>query len=455
MVAYFSKGLRRLRAWKHRRGAFGVVIAFCLGGALTLAACSVELAPLSSPDAASGAGDAGTDACVGCGDASVADACSPGLSPWGFGRCCPPELDVEFDDASVAGVLIHGEHAIVYGARGTRPWVARVDRCDGSVVTQNSDFIVEPGQFRSATLAGDTLVLGGSYDTSSKIRWMAAWGDATSLSDFSTYLATNSTNSIASAVAMPSSAQAWFVGTHRYQQSDQRAMLMGLDLDSPDPCVEYPKGWFGGGVGLDATNALVASLDGYKLRITSYESLNCAAGQCGCNGSSNSVDLDQRYLASLRASAMHAGELYVVGASFKQVLPVVDQGAYVARIKPDLSLDAFQVWGPSGSLLDDARALDFSADGTLAVGVARACDFALFQLGECSLGAVFGLPGGFDGSSGVTFGTTLSDWNEVTGVRFEPEPKGGLLLVGNRLPASPTAKTVAALKRCTRDGACP
>nr|HMR07830.1 hypothetical protein [Polyangiaceae bacterium] len=215
------------------------------------------------------------------------------------------------------------------------------------------------------------------------------------------------------------------------------------------------KGWFGGGVGLDASKVLAASVDGYKLRVTSYESSTCAAGQCACNSASNSVDLDQRYLVSLHASAMHAGELYVVGASFKQFPPVAGQGAYVARIKPDLSLDAFQVWGPSGSLLDDARALDFSADGTLAVGVARACDFTLFQLGECSLGAVFGLPAGFDGSSGVTFGTTLSDWNDVTGVRFEPEPKGGLLLVGNRLPASPTEKTVAALKRCTRDGACP
>lgn len=455
-MTLLPKSQQRFCASKPRRGARGVGVALWLSAAGAAAACSIDLAPLAKPDAATAASDAGADACLGCLDSSVADGCPAGTSPFGFGRCCPVELSVEFDDASVAGVLIHGEHAVVYGSRASRPWVARVDRCDGSVITQSSDAIAIPGQFRGAALSGDTLVLGGSYDESSRTRWMAAWGNAATLSGFSTYLATTSTNSIASAVAMATDDEAWLAGTHRYEQNEQRALLIGLDLNTSAQCLQYPKGWFGGGAGLTAGKVLAASRDGYNLRVTSYALATCSPAACGCDtASSNAVDLDQRYLVTLRASAVRDGDLYAVGASFKQYFPVAEQGAYVARIKPDLSLDAFQVWGSSGSSLDDARALDFGADGRLVVGVARACDFTDFELGQCSLGAVFGLPAGFDANSTVTFETMLADLNEVTGVRFEPEASAGILVVGNRLPASPGAPTVGVLRRCSQAGACP
>ena len=454
-MAFFNRGPGP-RPASARHAARGLQLAAVLGVSLALS-CSVELGPLASkPDAAAtggAAGDAGTDACLGCSDATVSDGCPAGLTSWASGRCCSAELNLELEDTVAAGVALHGETAIVYGARASRPWAARIDRCNGAILAESSGFVSEDGQMRGATLSGDTLVLAGSYLNGTKPRWMAAWGDANTLTGFQTYQETSSTPTAASAVAMQNATQAWFAGTHRFGQTDSRGLLARLDLSSSTPCVSYPSGSSGEGAGLGVNGNTInfVSRDNGRLYVSADSLGVCGTTSCKCNSNGNFIDMDGRVVFSARAATTRAGQIFAVGGSAVGVFPITEQGVYVVRTKADLSLDARFVWVQGGSLLDDALALDVASDDSVAVGVARGCDVWWFQAGgNCTFGALLGLPGGFDDNTSPSFETTLSDVNEVRGVRFEPEPAGGILVVGNA-----NAKSRAVLKRCSRDGECP
>ncbi len=456
MVSFLNRGPSRWLASAHRSNR-RLRLGAGLSLGLAFAACSVELGPLASkPDAASGGGagaDAGADGCVGCFDATVSDGCPAGLTSWASGRCCSPELNLEFKDTMASGVVVHGETAIVYGARASRPWAARVDRCNGAILAESSDFVSDEGQMRGATLSGDTLVLAGSYLAGSKSRWMAAWGDANSLTGFQTYQDTSSTATMVSAVAMESTSQAWFAGTDRFGQSEPKALLTRLNLSTSTKCTFNPSGSTGEGAGLglnaDAINFVSRVNSGLYISQDSLSS--CGVSTCKCNGKGKLIDMDGRTIFSARAATPRNGAVYAVGGSVVQVFPVTEQGVYVVRTNADLSLDGRFIWEQGGSLVDDAFALDVDSDGAVAVGVARGCDFWLYQVGQnCAFGALFGLPAGFDDKTSPTFETTVSDVNEVRGVRFEPEPTGGILVVGNANP-----KSRAVLKRCSRAGECP
>lgn len=443
-----------------RSGALRALALLAFPGALgATGSCQIDLPPLQAKADAAGldAADAGGDACNGCQDAAGEVSCPANSVVLGAGRCCPANLELSLPGTYASGLLLQGDDAIVYGERNGRAWAARVDRCDGAVLAESTDFVAQDGRIRGAALSGDQLVLGGSYLVNGKDRWFAAWGSVATMTGFAVHQTTVTIPTIVSAVAVDSGA-AWFAGTYRFGAAEARAMLARVNLTDSTDCISFPGGASGegGGVFLDSGLLRFASKSNGRLYAASDDPNSCGIlGGCKCGVAGALLDLDGRFVISTRAAALHDGALYAVGGSATSAWPVSQQGVYVARSNPDLSLAAKFIWVQPGNLIDDARGVDVAGDGSVAVAVARGCsDLLLLGVQDCSFGAILGLPANFDASSQPTFATPLPDVNEVTGVRYEPEPSAGILVAANRYASSYTPGS-ATLMRCTRDGKCP
>jgi len=421
--------------------------------ALPASGCSVDLGPLVAADASI---DARADACDGCSDATVdADALKPCAADefrLTTGQCCPQSFSTTLPGAQPAGLVLHEDGALVYGTRSGRAWVARVSRCDGSIVAETSGISTENSAAFDADVSGSRVVLAGRVgDSNSNSRSLLAWGDAVSLGQFNLDLGETTAPSRADGVSVLGGDQAWAAATLRPGTNSARVQVRRVTLDFPSVCVEPLGGDYSSGqsIATDASAVWVANIQNLALYLNRYPLSACFQTACDCSAP-GSVKVTQQTFAMMSAPRIVAvpGGVVMI-ASTIQDWGKGTGGGLIARVLDDLSVAASRYFPPSGSGLD--RLFDIQDAGAeLIVGGGWGCALTQTENTSCQGGRLFALSSDFNGASAPLWERNIVELERVSGVKLDPEAQGGMLVVG-RAAGAPTN---AVLMRCSRDGKC-